>query len=675
MKTKSTFKSVLVILSLVLISFSAISQTATWNGSVDNNWQNASNWDILTVPDMNYDVVIPNTYTNKLIINNINSAKSMQINTGAEVEFVFSGSVAIVGNFYVYGTLKMTNGSATVFGDGHLYSNATLIIAQGALSATTCICDTLSTVIYDKENPNIYAWEYGDLIVQGSGIANITGTYANPTICDKLTLNIPIQIDENRALEVQTEIINNTVGEGIIINAGTSGTGALIHSAGDIQSSVSLPGTGTKSNQWHYISSPINSAPVSALNGDATYIWDQYTTWGGIGDYSPWVQVNSGYMQVTRGYAAHTNPYSITFYGYLNYANYIMTMGNSNSGNADYQGWNLIGNPYAAPVDWDLVVADASFSNNIESAIYFMDDDDQTGSISNYRYYVATTAGNYGIGTQDATSIIPVCQAFFVKTSTDGATFLLKRNHRRFANNSFYKNAIQNPVIRLSISGNNNTDQLILRVVENSTDGFDAQFDARKLFPDNDDIPMIFSTDLSNDPNMAINSIPKINSKTRLFIGIKAAAGTYTISLDELTIKDTQTAILIDHDTKSYITLKNNTTYKFDYDGGINTERFEIIFKKKNTFTNDPDVTNISTQTANIMTFPNPATDYLQINLNFNPDNTIAELYTQTGVLVITQEITDLETTINTSNLTPGIYLLKIRSDNRQSIVKKIAVR
>ncbi|MBN2664762.1 MAG: T9SS type A sorting domain-containing protein [Bacteroidales bacterium] len=675
MKTKSTFYSIVSILVFVFFSLSAISQTATWNGSVDNNWQNASNWDILSVPDMSYDVIVPNSYSYKLIINNINSAKSMLIEAGAEVEFVISGSVAIVGNFNVYGTLKMTNGSATVFGNGHLFANANLIIKDGALSASNCICDTLSTVIYEHENPEIYAWDHGDMVVQGSGIATITGTYTNPTICDNLTLNIPLQIDENKALEVQTEIFNNSGGEGIIINAGTTGTGALIHSAGDIESSVSLPGTGSKSNQWHYISSPITSAPVSALNGDVTYIWDQNETWGGVGDYTPWVQVNSGYMQVTRGYASYTNPYSITFYGYLNYANYIMTMGNSNSGNADYQGWNLIGNPYAAPVDWDLVVADASFSEDIESAIYFMDDDDQTGSTSNYRYYVATTAGNYGIGTQDATSIIPVCQGFFVKSNADDATFLLKRNHRRFANNSFYKNCKQNPVIRISINGNNNTDQLIFRVVENSTDGFDTQFDARKLFPDNDDIPMIFSTDFSNDPNMAINSIPEINSKTSLFIGIKASAGTYTISLDELTIKNTQTAILIDHEAKSYVTLNNNSSYEFIYKGGINTERFEIIFKEKNIFTNDNSITNMTTPTANITTYPNPATDYLQINLNFNPDNTIAELYTQTGVLVITQEITDLETTINTSNLISGIYFLKIRSNNRQSIVKKIAVR
>lgn len=670
MRAKFTLLSFILSITFILSSLIINAQTATWTGASDNNWQNTANWDVGVVPDMGYDVVIPSAYTNKPIVNNINSAKSVTIQSSAELEVILSGSIAVVGNFEVYGTLNMTNGSVTVFGDGHLYANATLIIDDGALSASNCICDTLSTVIYSHDNPEIYAWEHGNMVVQGSGVAYVDGTYANPTICDKLILNIPLKIGENRALEVQTEIINNTGGEGIIIEAGTSGTGALMHGAGDIEGQVKLPGSASKSVQWHYISSPITSAPISTFNGDITYAWDQYETWGGLGDYTPWVQITEGYMQVTRGYAVYTNPYDITFYGYLNYANYLMTMGNSLTGDADNQGWNLIGNPYVAPIDWDRVVAEPSFSTDVEGAIYFMDDDDQSGSVSNYRYYVATTAGNYGIGTEDATSMIPVCQAFFVKSNADGATFLMKRQHRRFVYQPFYKDAKVNPFIKLSINGNQQSDELIFRVVDDSDNGFDPQFDARKLFPDNTEIPMIFSTDLSDDPNMAINSVPKMTDGSRFIIGVKAEEGNYSITFDEITIGNYSIAYLFDHSCKKYIQLSEGESYEFFHEGGIDVERFEIVFKDET-----PNPTNFSSNTANVMVYPNPTSDYVNVDLNFNPDNTNIEIYSQTGVLVKTQDISDIENRIDISTLQPGVYILKINSQNSQSIIKKIAVR
>lgn len=688
MKENSIFLKVLLILAiftgLLAITIVGYAQTATWTGTEDGNWQNSANWDIGIVPNTTNDVVIPDTYTNKLVVNNINGAKSLNIQSGAELEVILSGSLTIISNFDVYGTLKMTNGSVTVFGDGHLYENGTLIIIVGALTASSCICDTLSTIIYNQFNPEIYAWDHGDVVIQGSGTAFIDGTYANPTKCDRLTLNVPLEIGADKAMIVEGQITNNTGSEGIIIKSNETSTGGFMHSVGDIEGTVAIQGSSSKNVQWHYISSPIQSAHISTFNGETTYQWNPTAEWQGSGDYAPWSLKTEGYLNVGQGYALYANPYGITFYGYLNYANYQFFLGNSETGNADYQGWNLIGNPYTAPVDWDLVVAEAGFSEDIEGAIYFMDDDNQTGSADNYKYYVATTAGNYGIGTADATSIVPVCQGFFVKSNSNNASFLLKKKHRVFEYQPFYKNAKENKILKLEISNETESDELIFRTAKGATEGFDSQLDARKLFPTNEEIPMIFSTNLENDPNMAINSIDNLKKQIRLNIGIKAVEGNYTITSDEINITNLKNIIFVDHYLCKKLKFKEGTKYNFYHNGGIITDRFELILnplivpspapspiniEQKNT------KTNIESPKANVIVYPNPTSDYVSIDLNFDPNNTFVEIYTTSGMKVKTEALNEIQNTIDISDLATGVYILKINSQNRESIFKNIAVR
>lgn len=667
MKTKSTLSKIFTLIVFLSLTVVLNSQTATWTGAVSSNWQNTANWDIGVIPNMSYDVVIPSGYTNKLVVNNINSAKSVVVQAGAELEIVLSGSIAVVGNTDVYGTLKMTNGSVTVFGDGHLHQDATLIIMSGNLTATNCICDTLSTIIYDNFNPEVYAWSHGDVVIQGSGIAYVDGVAGSPTICDKLTLNIPLKLDAGKALVVEGDIINNTGTEGIQIKSNATTTGMLMQNS-EVQGCVHLAGSASKTVQWHYISSPITATHISTFNGDPTYAWNPTMEWQGVDDYSPWTAVSEGFLNVTQGYAVYTNPYDITFYGYLNYSNYLLNLGNSGTGNSDYQGWNLIGNPYTAPVNWDLVVAQAGFSSDIEGAIYFMDDADQSGSVDNYRYYVATTAGNYGIGTEDATSMIPVCQGFFVKTNADNTPLFIKKTHRSFVYQPFYKDVQENQILKLSISNNLNSDELIFRIVDDASDGFDAQLDARKLFPTEGNVPMIFSTNLLDAPNMAINSIPYMDKKTVLNIGVKAEEGDYNINIEDFSVNELQEVYLYDNMLKTYVDLQEEKTYKFHHSGGIDVERFQLVFFKQT-------VTNIQSPTANITVFPNPATDFISINLSFNPDNTSVKFYSQTGSLIKTETLRNIETTIDVTDLAKGIYILEICSDNRQPIVKNIAVR
>ena len=86
-------------------------------------------------------------------------------------------------------------------------------------------------------------------------------------------------------------------------------------------------------------------------------------------------------------------------------------------------------------------------------------------------------------------------------------------------------------MVRLQASGNNRTDETVVRFTDEATAGFDGNFDARKFYTsvmDFPDIPQIYST---ANGNLSINSLP---ATEMVAVGFKAGiAGDYTISATE----------------------------------------------------------------------------------------------------------------------------------------------
>ena len=73
-----------------------------------------------------------------------------------------------------------------------------------------------------------------------------------------------------------------------------------------------------------------------------------------------------------------------------------------------------------------------------------------------------------------------------------------------------------------------------------------------------------------------------------------------------------------------------------------------------------------------ISIYPNPAKDALYINLNTSSlDNTTIELYDAIGKLVVSQKVVDTITTLLISDLSKGIYSIRIIADSHQ-VVKRI---
>ncbi|MBN3034818.1 MAG: right-handed parallel beta-helix repeat-containing protein [Bacteroidales bacterium] len=221
--------------------------------------------------------------------------------------------------------------------------------------------------------------------------------------------------------------------------------------------------------------------------------------------------------------------------------------------------WNLIGNPYPSPIDYELWFnIMGGIPAGVDNAIYFWDDDALT-----YRSWVA------GVG---YTQYIPATQAFFMHVNTAGSYTLSMDNSIRVHNgsNEFFKSDVSD-LLTLEVSGRGYSDQTYIRFLDHAQEGFDSRFDAYKLLSEVQEVPQLFTR--SGNTRLSINSMPARPSIELHFLA--GTAGEYTIRTRESS--DFEMVLLEDHETGTLTDLTINP-YTFYYKEGEPENRFMIHF-------------------------------------------------------------------------------------------------
>ncbi|MEL7834057.1 T9SS type A sorting domain-containing protein [Fodinibius sp. Rm-B-1B1-1] len=138
-------------------------------------------------------------------------------------------------------------------------------------------------------------------------------------------------------------------------------------------------------------------------------------------------------------------------------------------------GWNLVGNPYGAPVNWDN--SGGWNKTNIDQTIYVWEPDDNS-----YKTWNGST-GTLGNG------IIPPFQAFWIKANTpqpNSQPELVVNENAKTMDSSFYfvgkTRSDTNPEIKIHLNYNNNTNSIFFSFYDNAKVGKDAR-DAYHLQP------------------------------------------------------------------------------------------------------------------------------------------------------------------------------------------------
>jgi hypothetical protein len=491
------------------------------------------------------------------------------------------------------------------------------------------------------------------------------------------TLDIETTYSAAKGLTVGGNLTNNAGFSGLTIKAGGGQHGGyLIHNTENVDATIELY---FPSGLWHYMSSPVDNFSIDfdelglgltgGLDEDQFYYWDESIgTWIDILNSS--LYENSGF-KICEGYIINYtsgNPIK-SFAGKLIHDDQSITLTKASKG--DYDGWNLIGNPFAAPL---AINSNAAETNNLLAAnsgiidpatgLYFWAEIPGWTEEDGARDYVAR---NNTTITGD-NPYVPAGQSFMVKALNDDVDFSFPANCRVGVASQYLKNA-KDDFQRLSIGIENpELDANVLKIVfaENCTDGPDAFYDALK-FKGNPNLAF-YSTLVSGDNrDFEIQSLAPLTEEKEVYLGLDAEiTGVYTMFVDTLVnftedytfeIEDTQTGAIINLKQAKYFTFNVNETGAFK-------NRFILRFKST--------VGIHENITQQVDLFEMYATNQI-IYLNTTEPSTKANVsvFNTLGQQVISKKLHGQSTQIRVDE--PGTYIVRVQTgqgvQSRKAIV------
>ena len=417
------------------------------------------------------------------------------------------------------------------------------------------------------------------------------------------------------------------------------------------------------SKQYHYVSTPVRSSDahtdIFKVDASAPYLNHNFYSYDETNTDADWMNGWSEYtgqMQIMQGYSYYMDRNTTVYYrGEFTTGNRSIAITYTDGAeSSDHEGWNFVGNPYPAPIDWD---ATGWTKNNVDNAIYFWNG-------TNYSYYVGATGhdNSNGTGTNNATNIIPAMQGFMVK-STGAGSLGVPESARTTSSQAFYKkknlkSAID--IIRINVSIDGKKDETAIRFNKDATSGFDSKFDAYKLFP-NDwyGMPQIYSV-LDTVVNAAINTLPGYEDETIIPLGFQTplTTGVYTINIPEFSIEDLTEVYFEDLYENQVFDLSTGLTYNFTSADGQFSDRFRIKFSVEGTTGIEEDDAAFKPE---VQIFSSRDMIYLKSATN-DALTGVIEVYNLLGVVVKRIDNTNEKLVKIKSENPAGYYIIKLRS-------------
>ena len=349
---------------------------------------------------------------------------------------------------------------------------------------------------------------------------------------------------------------------------------------------------------YKYFSSPFQAATVGEFGDDMDltspfplFYRNEENSQG-----SGWISYtnSSNILNPMEGYAvnfgASATPWTVDVTGEVNNGPLSVTLFNHDSLYTD--GFNLVGNPYPSPIDWDAV---GWIKSAIDSAVYFFrasDTDEYGGEYSSY----AAGVSSDGV----ASNIIPSMQGFFVRVS-DGA---FPVTGTLGVSNSIRINDLTHPFLKSASSSTRflvrvtasftgdqaSEDPMVIYFNDEAEAGFDKEYDALKLM-NTDMMVTNFYSILSNGKKLSINALPvQTDTATVVPLGLK----TYIDGELSFRIKNIENLpegaklYFRDRLTGANINMQSGQTYKVTLSAGDYNDRFSLAFLKETTGITDP---------------------------------------------------------------------------------------
>ncbi|MGI4741885.1 MAG: LamG-like jellyroll fold domain-containing protein [Janthinobacterium lividum] len=634
---------------------------------------------------------------------------SITINSGGVA--TLAGNVSVTGSIIVNSGGTLNDGCSVISGAGSftLAAGGTLGICNAAgiaSSGATGAVQTTGTRSFSTDASYLYNGTAAQSTGAGlpSQVRNLATTNANA-----VTLAAPTSVAQVLTVGGAGNLVLN--GNALTLLSSASGTALVVNASTGVVSGATAvvqryidPSLNTGLGYRHY-SSPVGGSTVadlatagfapeisqaSAYNSSATpgtttpfptvFAYDQGRVASAVNNYSAFDKGFVAPLSLSttltqgKGYVVNLKGDQVVdFVGTLTTGtgSFTLTRNASTDTNAADAGWQLMGNPYPAPLDYSTVAT--ADRPNLDAAIYVYQSTGQY--VGQYRAYVNNQGGN---------PVLPVGQGFFVRVSagqTSGS--LTFRNNQRLttANATTFQRttADTRPQVQLDLRGATGAaDALYAYAEAGATPAADAQYDAVKL-PNSTGLNL--ASLASSGESLAIDGQAAFTAATvlPLTVGVPAA-GTYTLSAAALSnLPAGLDAYLADAQTGQTLKLTTGTSYAFQVTAAEATAllsgRFQLRFRSATALAT---VASLTPEAVGV--YPNPAHERFTITLPGVVQATTvrAELLNSLGQVVRRQSaalpLSGTQLTLDAANLGTGIYTLRLQAGTT-TLAKRIVIQ
>jgi len=521
----------------------------------------------------------------------------------------------------------------------------------------------------------------GTVVFNGLSAQTIKGT----TTWDNLVINNPLGVSIDSGSQYVRSVLYPTSGtlttDSLLTLLSVSGQTALIAGtgSGDISGYVNMQRFLAPDTAWGYkhFSSPFtlaNGADISQFSNYMNLIlgtvsdspfptfWQYIETNPSTVFDSGWVAPTTTVMQPMMGYTANfgsdsTNSETVTLTGYVNSGAVSTPVYYTNSGNLNSDGWNLVGNPYPSPINWD---AHGWTKTNVVNGFSIYN---ATGQFTGY---YGCYSGVTGLGTHNTTSLIPSMHGFFVKATangvlgvTDSVRAIDLNPNPHFSKKAPYSNS---KILRLNAVENTSKsipDDLVIDFNSGTANATGIE----KLWNTDSHIPSFYSIRNSN-VYLAINEFKEFNNDTDIVIPLGIAVGTnnsYKIYASEISNFSPETKIYLqDKSTGIVQDLTQNPEYTFNINSGDpHSGRFYLIFSLK------ANINEISNNNTDIFTAYSTGNELTVNYYNEDPGN--MNIYNTLGQIILRNNKVNKGLNKFNLNLSHGYYFIQITSGDKIS--------
>jgi hypothetical protein len=501
-----------------------------------------------------------------------NAPHHVVIANGAELDFNTSGAQGCGGNITIDagGNLNMDEmtGALTAAGD---------ITINGTLSMSTTVGGDLEVGGHFELasggtlNENDRALTFNGTGAQAvNGNSNLVLKYATvDKASGTLTLNIPLEIEAGGVLRPSsgTLDLNN---QGLTMHSDATGTAAIgaVGSGAGITGNITferfVPDNTNDAVSFVNLSSyvaGINSTNWSGAGAAWIFEYDETNT-GGLND--GWVQASGTLSHTGKGYMAEfpgNTSVTLSYTGALNSGTQAVAITNTSSGTAENDAWNLVGNPYPAPVIYGNLAWIAAEGGTKPAGFYIYDGD------------------NEDYTTFNPSNVIGVGQSFWVHAETGGGTLTFEEADKTTFTSPFTRSANDPEFFAFRVEeASGKWSRGLVGILEGTTTEFDVEHDLRTFGDptEAEHLKLWFHTEAGE--NLAIQTVARTATELVPIHVMAWDSGVHTFTLDaEYGTPESLCLVLHDAWTGESHMLTESTALELELDGGVvYADRFAI---------------------------------------------------------------------------------------------------